>query len=374
MHIDRIDLYRVAMPLLTPWRTAYGEDAVIESVLVRMSSGETSGWGEASPLAAPTYSPEWAAGVFQVARDWLAPRLVGQDVSSGAELQQRLAFIKGNPFARAGLDLAWWDLHAQQHGQPLYRVLGGATPAVWVGADFGVQDTVDELVAKVGQAVAAGFRRVKLKFRPGWDLPMVRAVRQAFPDTVLHIDCNSGYRLDDALLFRQLDEFHLAMFEQPLAHDDLLDHAALQQQVRTPICLDESITSVYKARKALAIGAGRIINIKPGRVGGLTNAVAIHDLCRRQGIPCWVGGMLESAVGVAHCVALATLPGFTYPADIFPSHSYYRQDLGEPEIVLSGPSQVRALDRPGIGTIPNPERLAQLQREHAVILPRARPA
>jgi O-succinylbenzoate synthase len=367
MHIDRIDLYRVAMPLISPWRTAYGEDSVIESVLVQMTSGQMSGWGEASPLVAPTYSPEWAAGVFQVVRDWLAPRLVGQDVTSGELLQQLLSFVKGNPFAKASLDLAWWDLFAQQQGQPLYRVLGGVTPEVIVGADFGVQDTIEELLDKVAGAVTAGFRRVKLKFRPGWDLPVIRAVRRAFPETMLHIDCNSNYRLDNTPLFQALDEFNLAMYEQPLAHDDLLDHAALQRQVRTPVCLDESITSLDKARQALAIGACRYVNIKPGRVGGLTNAAAIHDLCHSQGVPCWVGGMLESAVGVAHCIALATLPGFTYPADIVPSQSYYRQDLGEPEITLSGVSQVRALERPGIGTVPEPERLALLQREHAVI-------
>lgn len=369
MHIDRIDLYHVSMPLISPWRTAYGEDHVIESVLVRMVSGERVGWGEASPLAAPTYSPEWAGGVFQVTRDWLAPRLVGRDVSSGAQLQQLLSLIKGNPFAKGGLDLAWWDLHAQQLGQPLYQVLGATSPTVTVGADFGVQDTLDELLARVGAAVTAGFARVKLKFRPGWDLPMVRAVRQAFPNAVLHIDCNSGYRLEDAPLFQALDEFGLAMYEQPLANDDLLDHAALQKQIRTPICLDESITSVDKARKALAIGACRVINIKPGRVGGLTNAVAIHDLCRLNGILCWVGGMLESAVGVAHCIALATLPGFTYPADIFPTRTYYVEDLGEPEIDLLGKSQVTALDRPGIGTVPNPDRLGRLQKQHAVIVP-----
>lgn len=370
MKIERIDLYRVAMPLLTPWRTAYGDDAVIESVLVRMTSGAHSGWGETSPLATPTYSPEWAAGVFQVARDWLAPRLIGQDVPSGARLQELLAVVKGNPFAKAGLDLAWWDLHARQQGRPLYRLLGGDNPVVAVGADFGVQDSLDELLQKIGTALTAGFRRVKLKFRPGWDLSMVRAVRQAFPDAVLHIDCNSGYTLDDTPLFQALDEFNLAMYEQPLAHDDLLDHAALQRQVRTAVCLDESITSVAKTRKALAVGACRYVNIKPGRVGGLTNAVAILDLCRSQGVPCWVGGMLESAVGAAHCIALATLPGFTYPADIFPSRTYYRRDLAEPEVALSAPSQVCALDCPGIGTVPNPERLAQLQREHAVVLPR----
>lgn len=369
MRIDRIDLYRVAMPLLTPWRTAYGEDAVVESVLVKMHSGDLVGWGEASPLATPTYSPEWAAGVFTVARNWLAPRVVGQHLASGAQLQELLAPIKGNYFAKGGLDLAWWDLHARKQGQPLYRVLGGQQSAVTVGADFGVLDSTDALLKHIGEAVNKGFPRVKVKFRPGWDLPMLRAVRRAFPDIVLHIDCNSAYRLEHAPLFAALEEFRLAMIEQPLAHDDLLDHAALQKQLRTPICLDESITSLDRARQALAVGACRSINVKPGRVGGLTNALAIHDLCRQQGVPCWVGGMLESAVGVAHCVALATLPNFTYPADIFPSSRFYRQDLAEPEIVLSGPSRVNALERPGIGTAPEQTRLARMMLDHTAVLP-----
>jgi O-succinylbenzoate synthase len=373
VHIDRIELNRVAMPLVYPFRTAYGEDYVVESVLVKITSGDLAGWGETSPLAAPAYSPEWAGGVWAVLRQWLAPRVVGRDVASGAQLQELLAPVKGNYFAKAGLDLAWWDLHARQQGQPLYRVLGGTRDTVAVGADFGVMETIDALLDKVRQAVASGFERVKLKFRRGWDLPMVRAVRRAFPDTVLHIDCNSGYRLEDAALFLALDEFHLAMIEQPLGHDDLLDHAALQKQIRTPVCLDESITTLDKARKALDLGACRYINIKPGRVGGLTNAVAIHDLCRRHGIPCWVGGMLESAVGAAHCIALATLPGFTYPADIFPSSRFYRQDLGEPEITISAPSRVRALDRPGIGTVPNPELLSRVTVDFAAVLPAQEP-
>lgn len=370
MYIDRIDLYHVAMPLISPWRTAYGEDAVIESVLVKMTSGDLAGWGETSPLASPTYSPEWAAGAFATAKSWLAPRVVGHRVSSGEQLQQLLSPTKGNYFAKAGLDLAWWDLHARKQGQPLYKLLGGQSPNVTVGADFGVMDSVDLLVDKVGEALAAGFKRVKLKFRPGWDIPMVRAVRQKFPDALLHIDCNSGYRLADAALFRTLDEFHLAMYEQPLGHDDLLDHAELQKQVQTPICLDESITTLDKTRKALALGSCRYVNVKPGRVGGQTVAKAIHDLCHAQGTPCWVGGMLESAIGVAHCIALATLPGFTYPADIFPSSRFYRQDLAEPAIVLSGPSQVRALDEPGIGTLPNEDRLHRMTVEHAVVLPK----
>jgi O-succinylbenzoate synthase len=367
LFINRIDLYRVAMPLISPWRTAYGEDAVIESVLVKMTSGDLAGWGEASPLAAPTYSPEWAAGVFMVARDWLAPRLVRRQVESGRHLQELLGLVKGNYFAKGGLDLAWWDLHARSRGEPLYRVLGGTDETVIVGADFGVMDRIDDLIVMMREAVQAGFRRVKLKFRTGWDLPMIQAVRDAFPNTVIHIDCNSGYRLEDAGLFRSLDQYELAMIEQPLGHDDLLDHAALQQQIQTPICLDESIISVDRARHALNIGACRYINVKPGRVGGLTNAVEIHNLCQKHGVPCWVGGMLESAVGVAHCIALGTLPGFTYPADIFPSSRFYREDLGEPEVCLAAPSQVRALNEPGIGTAPNLERLIQQAIEHAVI-------
>lgn len=370
MRIDRIDLYHVAMPLISPWRTAYGEDSVIESVLVKMTSGDLVGWGETSPLAAPTYSPEWAAGAFDTAKSWLAPRLVGQRIASGEQLQQLLALTKGNYFAKAGLDLAWWDLHARKQGQPLYKLLGGQSPEVTVGADFGVMDSIDELVGKVGEALAAGFQRVKLKFRPGWDIPMVRAVRAKYPDAVLHVDCNSGYRLDDAALFRELDDYRLAMFEQPLAHDDLLDHAELQKQVRTPVCLDESITTLDKTRKALALGSCRYVNVKPGRVGGHTVAKGIHDLCQTKGVPCWVGGMLESAVGVAHCIALATLPNFTYPADIFPSSRFYRQDLAEPAVALTGPSKVRALDAPGIGTVPNAERLQRMTVEYAVVLPR----
>jgi O-succinylbenzoate synthase len=365
MRIDRIELYHVAMPLISPWRTAYGEDAVVESVLVKMTSGDCYGWGEASPLAAPCYSPEWAASVFATARTWFAPRIVGQDVTSGAHLQQLLAIFKGNPFARAGLDHAWWDLHARRQNQPLYRVLGGTNPTVTVGADFGVADSIDELVRDIGTAVTAGFSRVKLKFRPGWDLPMVRAVRRAFPKIVLHVDCNSGYRIEDAPLFRELDAFDLAMYEQPLNHDDLVDHAALQRQVKTPVCLDESLTSLDKARKAIALGSCRYANVKPGRVGGLTNALAIHDAFRAAGIPCWVGGMLESAVGVAHCIALATLPNFTYPADIFASSRFYREDLGQPPITMSGVSQVRAAESPGAGVEPDPARLQRMTQQHA---------
>ncbi len=291
MHIDRIDLFHVAMPLISPWRTAYGEDTSVHSVLCRMSSGSLAGWGESAPLAAPCYSPEWGAGVFAVAKEWLAPAIVGQSLASGDQLQAKLAHFKGNVFAKAALDNAWWSLHARAVGKPLHLLLAEAAGCqardeVPVGADFGVMDNIDELLAAIGPAVEQGFPRIKLKFRPGWDLPMLRAVRAAFPRQTFHIDCNSGYALADLPLFRQIDELDLAMIEQPLAHDDLLDHAALQAQIRTPVCLDESISGLRQAEQAIRLKSCQYVNIKPGRVGGLTVALKIHNVCRAAGMPC----------------------------------------------------------------------------------------
>jgi O-succinylbenzoate synthase len=374
--IDRIELFHVAMPLIYPWRTAYGEDAAIHSVLCRMSSGSVDGWGESAPFAAPCYSPEWAGGAFAVARDWLAPAILGAEIGvAGAEsprhatqFQQRLAMFKGNPFAKAVLDTAWWSLSCNVSGRPLHEALGATRREVPVGADFGVMDAIDDLLDGVGRAVAEGFPRIKLKFRPGWDVPMLAAVRRQHPEHTFHIDCNSGYRLSDLALFQQVDEQRLAMIEQPLQHDDLIDHAQLQAAIRTPVCLDESITHPRQVEQAIGLNSCRYVNVKPGRVGGLTNAVAIHDICRAAGIPCWVGGMLESATGAAHCVALAMLDNFTYPADIFPSSRFYHEDLSDPPLVLhkssSGVPSISVFDKL---PEPVPMRLKKLTLQHAVL-------
>jgi o-succinylbenzoate synthase len=368
MRIDRIDLHHVAMQLISPWRTAYGEDREIHAVLCQMESGSRVGWGETSPLAAPTYSAEWAGGVFGVLRDWLAPRVIGQEFADAHQLQERLSLFKGNQFAKAALDAAWWSLYSQQSGVPLHVALGAEREVVSVGADFGVMDSVEELLDHVDAAVAQGFARVKLKFRPGWDLPMLRAVRERHPDLTLHIDCNAGYRLSDLPMFREIDRLGLAMIEQPLAHDDFLEHAELQSHLRTPICLDETIAGLRHAEQAIALKSCRMINVKPGRVGGLTVAADIHHLCRASAIPCWVGGMLESAVGASHCVALAMLDNFTYPADIFPSSRFYARDLSEPPIELltppGGVPSVRALERL---PEPNAELLARQTVQHAAV-------
>ena len=370
MRIDLVEVFHVAMPLIYPWRTAYGEDAAIDSVLVRMQSGVLQAWSETTPFAAPQYSPEWARGAFQCVRDWLAPSLIGRDVESGEDLQEILSFVKGNFFAKASLDTGWWILRSLEKGKPLHRLLGGAGSSVDVGADFGVMDSIDDLLSGLHEVTEAGFKRVKLKFRPGWDLEMLRQVTKAFPSQTFHIDCNSGYDLSDIDLFRKVDQFDLAMIEQPLAHDDLLDHARLQEEIRTPICLDESITTPEKARKAIELGSCGYVNVKPGRVGGLTPAKQIHDLCCDKGIPCWMGSMLESAIGTRVNAALATMENFTYPADLFPTSRFYRQDLGTPEVELTkeaGGPRISLLDEPGTGTEPDPEMLQRCSLNQALV-------
>ena len=361
MKIDRIDLFHVAMPLIYPWRTAYGEDSEIHSILCRLESGSVHAWAESCPLAAPCYSPEHAEGLYLTARQWFAPALLGQDIASGDELQDRLAHFKGNQFAKALFDNAWWVLKSRLEDQPLHQLWGASRTEVPVGDDFGIRDTIDDLLELIDESVQKKFPRIKLKFRPGWDTDMLAAVRTAFPDMTFHIDCNSGYRLSDLDLFRRIDDFQLAMIEQPLPYDDLIDHAELQKEIRTPVCLDESLNSLRRAEQAIQLQSCQYANIKPARVGGLTIALKMHDLFQDAGIPCWVGGMLESATGAALCVELAMLDNFTYPADIFPSQRYYREDLAESPLELTtdaaGIPSVSAIDRiPD----PNPSRLQKM--------------
>ncbi|MGQ9650922.1 MAG: o-succinylbenzoate synthase [Phycisphaerae bacterium] len=365
--IDAVEIYRVHLPLVYPFRTAYGTDDAVEPVLVKLCSGRFHGWGEAQAFMFPTYCPEYSAGVFLLIRNVFAPAIVGREIHSGDDLQKTIACFKGNFFAKGALDMAWWDLLARTRGEPLWKALGGKGPDIEVGADFGAMESIDALLGKIDQALKAGYKRVKLKYAPGWDLPVIQAVRGAFPDAVFHIDCNSGYTLADLDMFRQLDSYNLAMIEQPLMYDDLVDHATLQKQIHTPICLDESVTSPDKVRKAIEIGSCRWINIKPVRVGGHTPALKIHDLCQDEGIGCWVGGMLESGIGAAHCLAAATLSNIRYPCDVFPSSRFFHKDLSVPDWHLSGPSRMTAIDAPGIGCDPDPAMLEQCTIEKAVI-------
>ena len=332
MKVDRIEVFCVALPLIYPWKTAYGEDADVHSILVRMLSGNQEGWGEITPLFAPTYSPETASSAFFLITEIFGPQVVRKEWESASALRDHLSAFKGNSFAKAGIEIAWWNLEAKIRETPLHRLLGGKTRFVEAGQDFGVQDSIDMLLENIEKAVQQGFKRIKLKARPGWDLEMLQAVRSAFPRMTFHIDCNSGYTLDHLPFFQKVDRLGLAMIEQPLFHDDLVEHAELQKQVETPICLDESVKSVRDMRLAIKLKSCRYVNIKPGRVGGLQSALEIHNLARDHGIPAWVGGMLESGVGSGINIELATLENFTYPGDLFPSERFYVEDLTEPPV------------------------------------------
>ncbi|MBP39034.1 MAG: o-succinylbenzoate synthase [Dehalococcoidia bacterium] len=335
MKINSLEIFHVAMPLIYPWRTAYGADYDIHSVLVKATSGDHTSWSESTPLQMPSYSPEGAAGVFLNVSEYFAPRVVGQEFESAENVSNALSVFKGNQFAKAALEIVWWTLESKIQNRPLHELLGGTPREVQAGADFGIQDSFDMLLGNIHTAIGAGFPRVKLKVAREWDVDMLRAVRSAFPNEKFHIDCNSGYTLDDLDMFREIDKFNLEFIEQPLAHDDILDHAELARSIDTPICLDESVTSPRVVEQALSIKACEYVNIKPGRVGGLANSVRIHDICQNAGVPVWVGGMLESAVGSAVCVELATLPNFVYPGDLFPSSRFYTRDLGQPEVELT---------------------------------------
>lgn len=371
MKIDAIDVYWMRLPLAFVWKTSYADQSVTDTILVRMEGGGHEAWGESCPPFIPGYSAEHTLAVFHTLREHMVPRIIGQDIETARDLLDRLAFIKGNQFARAALDIAWWVLDATRRGLPLHRALGGTADRVAVGADFGVQDSLDLLMAKIQGAIDAGFPRVKLKFRPGWDLFMVEAVRATFPDFTFHIDCNAAYTPADTEIFRKLDRFRLAMIEQPLADDgmSLVNHADLQQRIGTPVCLDESAQSLAHVQAAIRLKSCRVVNIKMARVGGLTESRAIQALCAHHDIPCWVGGMLESAIGGAICTELATLPNFTYAGDIFPSSYFYTNDLGKPEIVLSGRGEVLTSRVPGIAQAPDPDLLKRWTVEHVAFRP-----
>ena len=352
MKITKIHLFHVAMPLIEPWVTAYGNQANIESLFVGIEANGLIGWGECAPAPLPFYNSEYTAGAFYLARDGLGPKIINQSITSADQLTSLFAQFKGNEFAKSAFDTAWWDLYAKKMEVPLWKLIGGNNPEIDVGADIPVQTDVNKLIDRTAEAIELGYGRVKFKFNRQCSFEMMEAVRNSFPDLVMHIDCNSGFTLDDLGLFQKLDGLNLRMIEQPLAYDDLVDHAKLQKELSTPICLDESISSPARAKKAIEIKACRWINIKTSRVGGLTNALEIQKLCSDNRIPVWVGGMLESATGQAPSIALATKGSMAYPCDIFPSNRFYTEDFSEPEIVHSGPGKISAPTGSGAGFTP----------------------
>jgi o-succinylbenzoate synthase len=371
MHIDHVELFQLSLPLRRPLWTPLRPFDSLETVLVRIQSGQTAGWGEASPGNAPQASPEWASGAFTCLRRWLAPAVCGGEIDSGEELHRRLERFRGNRFAKGALDAAWWDLHARLKGRPLHELLGGKRKAIEVGPTYDQMESIDDFLNTIGRALVEGFARVKLKFRPGWDVCMVDAVRKEFPTQTIHIDCEGALTLGHMEMLCRLDDFHLEMIEQPLPEDDLVGHAMLQETIRTPICLDEAVTTVAQAEMALELKSCRSMNIKPGRVGGVTPAVAIHDLCHGNGVPCWLGAVPQTTVGARIGYALAAKENFSYPADYFPTDQFLQKDVAESLLPArsepDGVQRVALWAEPGIGIEPKREIVEEHCIAHVVI-------
>ena len=363
--ITRAVLREVPLRLKEFFEISSGGTQERRVVLLTLEADGVAGWSECVAGETPGYSYETTETAWHVLTRWLLPELVGSEFRDGRNLHPA-PWLRGHPMARAAIEMAGWDLEAKRRCVPLRELLGGRASAVPVGVSIGLQKTDGDLLAKVAGYVAEGYRKIKLKIKPGRDVEMLRAVRDRFPDAPLMADANSAYALaDDLPRLRELDELGLMMIEQPLHHEDLLDHALLQSRIDTPVCLDESIRSPGDARLALRLRAGRIVNIKPGRVGGLRASVAIHDACRDAGWPVWCGGMLESGIGRAHNVALATLPGFTIPGDISNSSRYWEEDIVRPEFEMAD-GMMPVPDGPGIGVEPRTGRIEALTKRMEV--------
>jgi O-succinylbenzoate synthase len=349
MRIREITLREVGMKLVAPFEISSGVTYHRRILLLEANVDGVIGWGECVAGENPNYGPETVETAWHILRDHLWPLIKGKDFAAAADVYDMLDLVRGHNMAKGVLEAAVWDAEAKQKGIPLWKLLGGSHTEIASGVSIGIKDSLDTLAATVKKELDAGYQRIKIKIKPGKELDQVKRLRQDFPKIKLMVDANSAYTLDDWELLKQLEGFYLMMIEQPLGWDDLYSHAELQKKLSTPICLDECIHDLEHARAAIAIGACKIINIKLGRVGGHTMVRRIHDLCEKNGIPVWCGGMLESGIGRAHNIALSTLPNFTLPGDVSASKRYWVEDIIEPEVVVSSRGTITVPNEPGIG-------------------------
>jgi len=362
MRVDRIELREIKMPLVRFFETSFGRTTTRRIVLVRVDAEGLTGWGEVTCGEQPLYNYETPETAWHILRDFLIPGTLHRELTAPSEVASRFAAIRGHNMAKAALENALWDIESQCAGQPLGKLIGGTLDEIPCGVSIGIQNSVEELLDAVEREVSAGYQRIKLKVKPGWDLQVLERIRERFPRIVLSVDANSAYTLADLEHLKEFDRFYLLMIEQPLHWNDILDHARLQREIKTALCLDESIHNAGDARKAIEAGACKIINIKLGRVGGFSSARQVEEACRSRNIPVWSGGMLESGIGRAHNIAMSTLPGFTLPGDVSASRRYWSEDIIDPEVTVSAKGTIRAPQTPGLGYAPNPDRI-----EHATI-------
>jgi O-succinylbenzoate synthase len=367
MIIDRITLREIRMPLVHYFETSFGRTTERRILLVAVESEGKTGWGEVTAGEFPFYNEEWIDASWLLLKGLIGPRLVGQEIESAARLAEKLPPIRGHRMTRGGLEAALWDLEARLLGLPLWKHLGGSAAEIPCGVSIGVQDSIEELLDLIQREVQAGYRRIKIKIKPGWDVDVVRQVRERFPAVPLMVDANSAYSLADAARLRQLDDFELMMIEQPLAHDDIIDHSKLQRELKTPICLDECIRSARHAEQAIEMQACQIINIKLGRVGGFSEALLVHNIARASGVPVWCGGMLESGIGRAHNIALSTLDNFKLPGDVSASKRYWLRDIIRPAVEVSPRGVIEVSDQPGLGYKIDHEQLEAVTRRRETL-------
>ena len=370
MRIDRLELRLVRLPLVRFFETSFGRVHDRTFVLVTVRGNGQLGYGECVADADPYYSAETTETSWHIIEQYIAPRVLGTTFAHPRDVYPALAAIRGHNMAKAAVEMAAWDLYARQQGVPLASLLGGTRREIASGVSIGIQDSLEELAERIAIELAAGYRRIKIKIKPGWDLNAVEMVRARFGSVLLMADANAAYRVTDAEHLACLDRFDLMMIEQPLDYDDVAEHARLQQRLKTPICLDESIHTVKIAAEAIDLGACRIINIKPGRVGGHAESVRLHDLCAARGVPVWHGGMLESGIGRAHNIHLASLPNFSLPGDVAASKRYFVPDLIDPPIEVRSDGTIPVPTSPGIGVTVVPDRVERAT-ERWITLPHA---
>jgi O-succinylbenzoate synthase len=348
--VERIVLREIRMPLVHFFETSFGRTSERRILIVETVAEGVCGWGEVTCGENPFFNEEWTDAAWLIVRDYVAPRILNYEFEKAEAVAGRVGHIRGHGMARGGVEASIWDLEARVKGLPLAKHIGGGAFAeIACGVSIGIQDSVPQLLKKIETELLAGYRRIKMKIKPGWDVEVVREVRREFPRIRLMADANSAYTLADAELLRRLDEFDLMMIEQPLAHDEIIDHATLQSQLATPICLDECIRTAHHAEQAIRLRACGIINIKLGRVGGFREAKRVHDIAQAHGIPVWCGGMLESGIGRALNIALSTLPNFTLPGDVSASKRYWKRDVIRPEVEVTDQGTICVPEAPGFG-------------------------
>jgi len=368
--ISSIELREIRLPLIHFFETSFGRTTERRIILVRVRDRDgAEGWGECTAGEGPFYSEEWTDTAWDTLREFLAPMIAGTRIEKADSVFQLMKAVRGHRMAKAAIENACWDLEAKLAGLPLWNYLGGTQREIPCGVSIGIQDTPQILLEKIEKEVAAGYQRIKIKIKPGWDVKIVERVRKQFPDLRLMSDANSAYTLADVSLFKELDRFNLMMIEQPLTHDDIFDHAILQQQIETAVCLDESIHSPEDAKHALDLKSCRIINVKLGRVGGHSEAKRLERITRESNAPVWCGGMLEAGIGRAHNIAMATLAGFTLPGDVSASARYWEEDIIDPPVTVSTSGTIAAPDRPGIGFDVKLSRLNALTVRKETIVP-----